>query len=100
MAELEPWAVEPRDGRYVVKLIGDLDLSNVDQLRKTLESAPASTAHLLIDAGELSFMDSSGIAVLLESVNRGVTVTLRNPSAMIRRLIDITGVAEVLRIEP
>ena len=47
-------------------------------------------------------MDSSGLNVLVSATGRGArsdAVLLRNPPASIRRLLSITGLDEVIRIE-
>lgn len=53
----------------------------------------------MIDMSDLTFMDSSGLAVLLSAVNRGCVLTLRRPTAIIRDLIAATGLGEVLPLE-
>ncbi len=43
-------------------------------------------------------MDSSGIAMLVSVAREGREVQLRNPSAIVRRLIELTGLAETFGI--
>jgi anti-sigma B factor antagonist len=54
---------------------------------------------VVIDMSELAFMDSSGLTVMLEAARRGASVVLRQPSPVVRRLVEITGLTDVLRIE-
>jgi anti-anti-sigma factor len=84
----------------VVRLIGDLDVSNVHRLREALEAIGEPHPHIILELADLTFMDSSGLGVLLEQTRRGATVTLRNPAEIIRRLVAATGLTEVLRLEP
>jgi anti-sigma B factor antagonist len=88
-------------GAAIVTLTGELDISNVDQLRTqldpVLEQAPAK---LVFDLTGLQFMDSSGIAVLLQVAARIGDVCLRNPTQIVRRLVASTGLADALPIEP
>ena len=50
----------------VVRLIGDLDVSNVHRLREALEAIAVPDPHIVVDLADLTFMDSSGLGVLLE----------------------------------
>jgi anti-sigma B factor antagonist len=89
----------PVDGPpHVVVLVGDLDVSNAPRLRAHLQTVTAGS--VVLDLTDLTFMDSSGIAVLLEAAQRGITITLRNPSEIVRTLVDVTGLTNVLRCEP
>jgi anti-sigma B factor antagonist len=82
----------------VVVLVGELDVANAHRLRAHLQTV--TTGAVVLDLAELTFMDSSGIAVLLEAAQRGLTITLRNPSEIVRALVEVTGLTGVLRCEP
>jgi anti-anti-sigma factor len=59
------------DGYVVVALTGEVDLVEAPTLRKTLdELVRAGTPLILIDATELSFIDSTGIGVLVAAHNQ------------------------------
>jgi anti-sigma B factor antagonist len=88
------------DGQIVVSITGELDISNADELRAQFESILASNPDsLVIDVGALKFMDSSGIALLVQVATRVGSVSLRNPSALIRRVLEATGVATLLGVK-
>ena len=93
--EAEPDA----SGATIVKLIGEIDISNADAIGRELDRvvADARTA-VIIDMATLEFMDSSGIAMLLRAVGGAATVEIRNPSSVIRRIIECTGLTDILRI--
>jgi anti-anti-sigma factor len=87
-------------GGAVVHLTGELDMSNADGLRHALD--PFLTVppdYLVFDLEALAFMDSSGIAVLVEMA-RVTPVTLRKPSRIISRVIELTGVSDLMPTEP
>jgi anti-sigma B factor antagonist len=87
------------DGAAIVVLRGELDISNVDQLRPELQSVIDSLpARLIIDCSELMFFDSSGIALLVEASKKIALVQVRNPPALIARVIEATGLSNVLRV--
>jgi anti-anti-sigma factor len=59
------------DGYVVVALSGEVDLVEAPALRKTLdELVRAGTPLVLIDAAELSFIDSTGIGILVATHNQ------------------------------
>jgi anti-sigma B factor antagonist len=109
MAELDsgapaPLVVESRaegtDGP-VVTVAGDLDISSVEQLRSVVGSLIAERpATLTFDLSKLRFMDSAGIAVLLGAVSKVGTVRVRRPTHAVRRVLELTGLTDILRIEP
>jgi anti-anti-sigma factor len=89
------------DGVAIVALAGELDVSNVDELQA--EIAPVleqNPDRLVFELSDLAFMDSSGIAVLLQVAARIDDVRLRNPTQIVRRLVASTGLSDVLPIEP
>ncbi len=83
--------------QLVVRVSGEIDISNADALGRELERmiGPDRPA-LVVDMAELTFMDSSGIAMLLHAAARADSVAVRNPSDLIRRVIDATGLTDVL----
>lgn len=94
-------------GALVVRLRGEIDISNADAIGAQLErlldaaagSAEGSTNSFVLDLSELGFMDSSGIAMLLHVAARVGSVVVRNPSDIVRRMIAATGLSAVLPLE-
>lgn len=78
-----------------VRLLGELDASTADELRTVLESIAETRGDIELDCSELTFMDSSGLHVLL-GVARGLgsdgRVLVRDPSSTVRRVLSLTGV--------
>lgn len=108
MAELEGEAdaevvVETRTdqaGATIVSLSGELDSANADALDASLASLTHErSAQLIFDLSALRFMDSAGIAVLLGVAAKVAAVRLRDPSPAVRRVLELTGLTDVLRIE-
>jgi anti-anti-sigma factor len=89
-------------GVTVIELIGEIDISNADALGAEVDKLVGADAQerLVIDLGALEFMDSSGIALLIRAAGRVDAVEIRNPSEVVRRIIECTGLGEVLRISP
>jgi anti-anti-sigma factor len=84
------------------ELRGEIDLATAPQLRTDLEAAIASDeSHLLIDCTHLTFIDSTGIAVLL-AANRNLQDTGRhllivNVGPQPRQAFEVLGLADLLR---
>jgi anti-sigma B factor antagonist len=88
-------------GVPVVTVSGDLDMSNADALEATVASIAAGhPERLIFDLSGLRFMDSAGIAVLLGAATKVNVVQLRDPSPAVRRVVELTGLGDVLPIEP
>jgi anti-sigma B factor antagonist len=108
MAELEPERATVQiemhldsTGTQVVILAGELDSSNADSLQERVASIPPQPPRRLIfDLTHLRFMDSAGIAVLIGAAAKASSVSLRNPSPIIRRVLEATGLSGVFSIEP
>lgn len=59
------------DGVHRIRLVGELDMSNcgnVDEALLVAEASPA--AQILLDVDRLSFIDSSGLQVILRAKRR------------------------------
>src|ERR1700690_42696 len=84
-------------GVPVIKLGGEIDISNAHRIGSTLEDLiGAETGHLVVDLSALQFVDSAGIAMLLRAINGVDSVSIRNPSTVVRRILECTGLTEVL----
>ena len=79
----------------VLRLTGELDMAAVERFEAAALTA-MDHSDLVIDLGELAFIDSSGIRSLMK-VARGVEpcrLRLRSPAAAVRKVIDLTGIAD------
>lgn len=88
------------DGVPTIKLSGEIDMANVDSLKRLIEPVVARSPKLVIfDLAALTFMDSSGIALLLQVSAKTHAVRLRDPSPLVRRMIEATGLSDVLVVD-
>jgi anti-anti-sigma factor len=85
------------EGVSLLLLRGELDLSAAAALRARVEAAAASG--LIIDLREVTFIDSSALRELLnarqELERHGSRLVLSGVPATVRRLLDMTGTAEL-----
>lgn len=102
-AEKQPWALQVDAGQGSVKLSGELDYSSSTKLRAALEDfIKLSKGPVDIDLTGLEYLDSSGLAVLIELrkklkvKNRELTVAGVHPNA--EKVIRLTQVAELFGI--
>lgn len=88
-----------------IALAGDLDPATAPVLEEAVATAVAddSVSRVVLDLGGLSFLDSSGLRVFVTAreqlTARNAELVLRDPSDNIRRLLDITGLGQVISIE-
>lgn len=92
-----------REGdRRVISLRGELDLANVGTAEEALNEAfdAADARAVVIDMRKLEFIDSTGIALLVNALDRnGDEARVRfvpSESAAVTRILELTGLAERL----
>jgi anti-anti-sigma factor len=75
---------------------GELDLSNAEIAASTLREALNCGKDVVIDLGKLSFLDSTGIAMLVVAMQEGGERLSFLPSEheAVRRLLSLTGLDE------
>ncbi|MGI9000979.1 MAG: STAS domain-containing protein [Pseudonocardia sp.] len=92
------------NGRCVVQLRGELDLSSADQLREALHRLCCDGHRLVVvDLAALQFLAVVGLAVLVEAHQNlhaaGSRLVLIHPASIILRVLTITGLDAVLAVE-
>ena len=91
------------DGAVVLALHGELDLASADGVQQRLDALAAEGTPVRLDLDGLSFMDSSGLRVVLQAAERsrasGWAFTLTPGSEQVRSLFDSAGITSRLPIE-
>ena len=87
----------------VVVLAGEVDATNSDELYGVLESVVAQQPRLLIvDMSELSFMDSTGLRMLLRSTRaldqQGGVLALAAPQIAVARVLQLTRADQLIPV--
>ncbi len=79
---------------------GEIDAHTAPHLAAALTEIP--DADIVIDFCGVTFMDSSGLRVLVEATTRAVDqgheLIISNPSAAVRRVIEISGLNGTLQL--
>jgi anti-anti-sigma factor len=89
---------EPRNA--VITLRGELDIATVAMIEARMgRMIPPDVITVTIDLSDVTFMDSSGIALLLRTSSRVPSLTLRQPSAPVALVLEATGLTNTLQIE-
>ncbi len=97
-------AFEPSRRRLTAYLSGDIDHHTAAQIRADVDSAIRSTlpASLVLDFKNVSFMDSSGIGLVMgrykEMSALGGSVFIQDPPPYIRRVMQLAGLNRLCRI--
>lgn len=91
-----------RDGaRTVVEVCGEIDAYSSPRLREALAGVSAEGRHLVaVDMSQVTFMDSSGLGVLVGAVKRAKAgqgaLCLFGASEHVLRVLRITGLVRVM----
>jgi anti-sigma B factor antagonist len=96
-------AVETTGGGTEVVLTGEVDLAAVRRASHQVDAVMcAPPSRLDIDASGVTFIDSSGVAMLVKlhavTTGAGGTVHLRRPSPPVVRLLDICGLLDTFEV--
>jgi anti-anti-sigma factor len=89
-----------------VAFAGEIDMSTADGVDVIVADALRSHAprHLCVDLTQVRFMDSSGIHALLRCRDRaadaGCELAVTNPQPIVYRVLEVTGLLEVLAVTP
>lgn len=94
------WTLSAGDAPGVVRLAGEIDFSVTPRVReRLLEIVGAAPAEIVLDMAELSYIDSSGLALLIELrkslIEAGRAVRIRTISPQVRKLLNLTQLGEL-----
>jgi anti-anti-sigma factor len=89
----------------VISLAGELDVASAPELVNVLQGAALDVADsVVLDMERVSFIDSSGIGVLVSAHKRmdanGRILIIRSPQPRTVKVIQISGLASYLNIRP
>lgn len=99
------WSSETSDGARApeIKVVhprGELDIATVDDFDRLLREVP-TTAHLVIDLAEVTFVDSVTLSRLVRAARlhetAGTAVVLAGAAGIVQRVLSITQLDVVLR---
>lgn len=96
-------SVDTVDGRIVVHVAGEVDLANAPELDEQLATVMGqSPTQLIVDLTNVTFMDSTGLGVLVRALKRSreqeIRLDLIVTNERVLKVIGITGLDTVLPI--
>ncbi len=94
--------VEGKKAELIVK--GEIDVSNAPELRTAIhEALDSNIDSLVIDISQVSYIDSTGIGVLVGARHRAteesIAFEIRNPQPNVLRVLSLLGMVEDLNIK-
>lgn len=92
----------PIDAQQVIKLSGSVDLEHSPAIRKSLLNAVAGKINIFVDLSEVTYIDSSGIACLVEALqtarSHDAEVGLVSVSERVMRVLELARLDMVFSI--
>jgi anti-anti-sigma factor len=97
-------AIDFSPHQVVVGVHGEIDLATAPELRGILCGVlDRGHTNLVIDMSRLRFMDASGLEIIAHTSAclqaAGGQLTIRSPSAISRRILDISGLSGLIRLD-
>jgi anti-anti-sigma factor len=88
-----------------LRLAGELDVATgPDQFLRIIEAGPEAGDSVELDFSDVTFIDSSGVAMLMKAqsylAGGGCRLVLTNLSSSAHRLLDMLGLNETFDLEP
>ena len=93
------------DGTWILAVAGEIDVATSPELRRELHQlADREPTGLVLDLSDVTFIDSSGLGVLvgtlkrLREEDRGDILVLEGLQEPVRKVFDITGLTDLFAI--
>lgn len=95
--------IAPDRERVTVRAEGEIDLATVAEMeRPVLELLDSGFGHVVIDMRAVTFMDSSGIRVLIgahqRALERGASLSIIVGGSRIRQTLELSGAIDYLGV--
>lgn len=94
---------EKEDNSIFAELSGELDEYSAEFVRISLDdllNKLSGAKKLILDFSKVSFMDSTGIGVLLGRYNKfskcDVDIFIKNPTSYVNRIFEMTGIYQII----
>jgi anti-anti-sigma factor len=103
-APARPFAVQVSAAGFgtLVEVTGEVDIATSPRLRAALEERPRAEGRVVLDLTGVTFMDSSGLSVVLslqrDAAATGERLAVVCPPGPARLLFEVTGVDAELRL--
>jgi anti-anti-sigma factor len=89
---------------WEIGVAGEIDVAATEEFLELARSGLDRCGHLRLDLAGVTFMDSSGLGILLrirrEAIDTGRLLTLRSLGPGTHRLLEVAGLKQLFEIEP
>lgn len=83
-----------------LRVRGPIDMETSEAFAEAVTRATAvGTGPVVLDLAGVTFMDSSGLTVLVNITNDGHHLAVRNAAPVVRRVIEATGLDTVVEVQ-
>jgi anti-anti-sigma factor len=87
-------------GGLTLTMVGELDIASAATVSTAIgDLLTDDSHHVIFDLGQLTFMDSSGLALMLQVSKKVDTIEIHNAQPIVRRVIEATGLTETLGLQ-
>lgn len=88
------------DGSVVLVVGGEIDLATGEAFGEALRVDLAAGRRIVVDLGDCTFIDSTGIAVLLRAGidHPGCVAVVAHPGTLARRVLQLTAAADFVPV--
>jgi anti-sigma B factor antagonist len=85
---------------WSIKLVGEVDVANANIFREALaESYKERGADIVLDASELSYIDSTGLGIVIGAYGRmkerGHSISIKDARQNVKKLLQITSLDKI-----
>ncbi|MGC9194467.1 MAG: STAS domain-containing protein [Syntrophobacteraceae bacterium] len=96
---------EKKPGVFVISLQGDFDMSVSPEVRKVLlPFFRKEASHIIVDLKDVAYIDSSGIATFVESLQlsrkAGIRFSLAGACARVESIFDLAHLKTIFEMAP
>lgn len=91
-------------GELLIHMAGEIDHHSAEKLKERIDGAAKdpSTAKVYMDFSRVTFMDSSGVGVILgryrKLSERGIPLAIYGPSPRMQRILDLASLQRIIPI--
>lgn len=85
-----------------LRIVGRLETSTAPELEETIDASLSGVEELILDMGELEYVSSAGLRVILKAqkaMNTQGSMKVTHVNETIMEVFDITGFVDILTIE-
>jgi anti-sigma B factor antagonist len=91
------------NGRVVIRVSGEIDLSNAERLETQIDEATAGVPSVVIDLTAVDFIDSRGLRLLKRiatavAERSGTFAVVAPPDSIARSVLDLTRMTDELGV--